>query len=554
MEEQVPALAQPGSDPFAVNDQASIKNKTEKLKLDLKRPSSNNSASCEVSTGTSPAACHLIIRDKRRWRSPEVLLCDPVLQTDFYSQVICKYLSTYDSEYNMFRTVTVTRLNNSLLYHSLSRYLTMAYLGPTQINANNDSLLQHAQADTLHRLQHWIFSLCNMSANIDDCLTAVIMFGLSASWDGTRDPGLMHYNAAVSIFHKRQQNKIVSSSEAELRKEQFFREALVYWWMGLCFVIDITHEHLADPPLPNETAPRTSGKAARSKLLPHPLAGVSSNAQFLLGKTGSLVYSQRKRILRRPYGTIQNIMAEFQAFDEARKLEKQLLMLRIPQKSELIDIQDPDTPMQDLISISDAHRLSALILLYRAFPDLLSTKLDISALQPGNGEHLKSDEDKQQWLTALAIHVLDMLRQSAANSGTRSVEILLLVIIAGELRAPHSSNTNQVQPGNGRPKHVKRSMPPSRALESDLSQGDLSHLLRDFTADYRERDRTDECQVVNARRVVRDRLKAIREILPYKLPSIVEGMISEVWRSHDQGLNVFWIDTMIERGWRYLLV
>ncbi|OAL18762.1 hypothetical protein AYO22_10456 [Fonsecaea multimorphosa] len=99
---------------------------------------------------------------------------------------------------------------------------------------------------------------------------------------------------------------------------------------------------------------------------------------------------------------------------------------------EFADVGDIETPVQDLINTAEVYRPAALILLYRAFPDLLNGRLRLDENEADAGQSAK--ERRLLWVTALAIRALNILRQNAPRSGTRSIEPILLVIIAGELQ------------------------------------------------------------------------------------------------------------------------
>ncbi|KIX10366.1 uncharacterized protein Z518_01448 [Rhinocladiella mackenziei CBS 650.93] len=354
---------------------------------------------------------------------PDTILCNPQLQVDFFSHEICKALCAFDSIYNPERIVTVSRADASLLFFSLSRYLTAAYFNTNTSTSNGCVVARNAQTETLHRLKHEITELdMSKQTKIEEVLMAVIMYGLSTNWDGSNDPSFMHYNAAVSTFHHTYQDANVEPRRS--RAEGFF-------------------PHLLDPPVIENETRIDNFRIWTNKIVPHPLAGVSPQAQLLLGRVGSLVYAQRLRCRERSFTSMNNIHKEYRALQEARQLEEELLILELPQEDEFVDVTDPDTPLKDLFTTADAYRLSALVLLYRTFPDLLEVRLSWR-LSQGTYSCCHSQEERRLlWVTALALHVLDLLCQNAPGSGTRSIQQILLIIVAGELRMPQSSLTMQ---------------------------------------------------------------------------------------------------------------
>ena len=82
----------------------------------------------------------------------------------------------------------------------------------------------------------------------------------------------------------------------------------MYWWMGLCFVVDPERDFLAEPPSmsENEIEP-TRRRVERSS---HPLTGVSAKVILLFGKLGSLVHAQRVRRVHSCFISMHDIEKE----------------------------------------------------------------------------------------------------------------------------------------------------------------------------------------------------------------------------------------------------
>ena len=307
---------------------------------------------------------------------PDTVLCNPQIQVEFFSSQICKSLCALDSHYNPLRVATVSRASASLLYFSLCRYLTAAFLSSASHSnvVSGCTVVRSAQTEMLHRLQNEISGLdLSRQYKMEEALMAIIMYGLSTNWDGSNDPSFMHYNAAVWLFHQTYKSRTFKPSVFD--NKQFFQHTLGYWWMGLCFITDSTQNTLMEPPGVDREGNVSLDLGKGEMQTPHPLAGVSPGAQYLLGRVGSIVYNQRTRSSTRPFTSVSNIQKEYEALQEANSLETALLSLKIPDKGDLVDIADPDTPLEDLIYTADAYRLSALILLYHAFPELLSDRL-----------------------------------------------------------------------------------------------------------------------------------------------------------------------------------
>ncbi|KAK5028291.1 hypothetical protein LTS07_006382 [Exophiala sideris] len=224
------------------------------------------------------------------------------------------------------------------------------------------------------------------------------------------------------------------------------------------------------------------------------------------------------------------LQKEYDAIEEAKELEEALLSLEISREEDLVDIEDPATPLKDLINTANVYRLSALVLLYHAFPDLLIVRLSwrLNASVGAN----KLEEQRLQWLCDFAMHTLELLCENSATSGTRSIEQILLVVLAGELRMPSSFMGEH-----------------SAAAETSDAILDLGSRCNPWN-ETTTRDRVSE-----ARSTVVKRLRSIQQILPYKSLELVEELILETWKLQDMGRpEEFWMDVMIENGWQFLLV
>lgn len=525
------------------------------LRLQASTPQSRSSLKVSATSGyPSP------VMNECLGQPLDALLSNTQLQVDFFTQTICKALTTFDSRYNTFKIVAISRIKESLLYFSLIRYLTAAFLNSSALDTTSALVVQTAQTETLRRLHNEVAQLALPTrAKVEDVLTAIIMFGLSINWDGSNTPSIFHYNAAVQLYSHAYGNGTPHLQKNDV--QELCRHSLVYWWMGLAFVTDTRKECLLDPP-PLETSIRDSSETVRSeKRIPHPLAGVSSEVQWLLGRVGSLIYGQRLRCREKSFISMDKLHNEYESLQWARSLEEEALSLELPKADDFIDSDDMETPIQDLINTAEVYRFAALILLYRAFPDLVDDRLRLNDEAFDNGESTK--KRRLLWVTALAIHALDIMCLNAPHSGTRSIEQILLVIIAGELQQRTCSQTSNVRDerdnssfgrsieGFGLPSPLAISNFDKFAGLHDLSGHEpLRSIIDNSFSDSSVSD-----SIAGARRTVRERLQSIREILPYRSLEIVQELVLKTWNIGDNDTpEVFWMDVMIENGWSLLLV
>lgn len=492
------------------------------------------------------------------WQPPDSILSNPQIQVDYFTQTICKAVSAFDSDCNSLRKLAISRVKESLLFFSLFRFITAAFLNSSTSKGNGNIIVRNAQVEILQRLRNEVAHLDHSKpTKIEDTLLAVIMFGLSVNWDGSNSPSIVHYNGAVRLYHYAYPSSAVPPEQGS--RQDFALYALAYWWMGLGFITDVTEYCVLEPPLPE--IGYHDNQARRDRRTPHPLVGVCPEAQILLGRVGRLVHNQRVRSRKNYFITVTTLQTDLEALQEAQRLEKAALSLTLPEKDNYMDISDPDTPMVDLFNIAEVYRLSALILLYRTFPDLLDSRFSLATECVSSGQ---SEVARLSWVTMLAAYALELLGQNSLRSGTRSIEQILLVIIAGELRQSLTSVDLSTSSATADPdfeglRGAMFASPICTALSTDqytrlrIFEEEVD-CYQDMSKDFSDNNPAAE-YISEARTTVLKRLRAIREILPYKSLDMVEELILKTWaqQGYEQG-QVFWMDVMIENDWKFLLV
>jgi hypothetical protein len=408
--------------------------------------------------------------------------------------------------------VTVSKVRTSPLYQSLLKYLVTAYLCNNDPVYSTKSLIQEAKAGTLLSLQNGLRILIGGGGGkilFEDTLLAMIMYGLTTSWDGSNDTGAQHYECAMKLYFQGERAMPPST-------KNFFSETLLYWWAGLSFITDPDAEALIPPPSIMHIEEEDIARSPIMEHGPHPLTGISPQVHILLGKVGSMLHAQRTRALNTSFTSRRAIEQEQEALDSAQILEEELLAVQIP-SFEINESAVYNTPIGDLRNTAEAYQLCGLLLLYRGFPDILHERMGV--LQEGS-------LSAQLWLSSLALHILDILSRNRTDSGTRSVEQILLVIIAGELHMPQDHGEDYFWLPNLEPPFL--------------------------TIDGAQHSLTRE-HISEARNTVLQRLAAVKSILPYRSLDQVEELILEIWRKSDAGEQTFWMDIMIQNGWKFLM-
>ncbi|EXJ68496.1 uncharacterized protein A1O5_08289 [Cladophialophora psammophila CBS 110553] len=553
-------IGSPGqNDTFSSESEQALSNEEWDAVLSLSLRASTPPILCMSDAPATPGQASLT-KCQRLWHSPDIILSNTQVQVDFFMQKICKALTSFDSKYNLFRTLATSRTTESLLFFSLFRYITAAFLNSSTLDAASALVVQNAQTEILHRLHNEVARLNRpTTTNIEDVLMAIIMYGLTTNWDGSNSPSIIHYNAAVRLYLHTYRNGMPVPRQKGY--QEFFFNSLAYWWMGLSFITDTGQECLLQLPIPETRIGNDDETASPAKRIPHPLAGVSPESQRLLGSVGSLVYGQRLRCRKRSFPSMNQLRVEYDALQEAQSLEEEALSLKLPKADDFVDISDIDTPIQDLINTAEVYRLAALVLLYRAFPDLLNSRLRLGEDEYAAGQSTK--ERRLLWVTALAIHALDILCQNAERSGTRSIEQILLIIIGGELEK--RTYSQPFDPTEESDSSIPAPLMTRWGPPSPLTISSFDHftVLHDLSGRDSPRSVTDTpfChpsgsdRIAGARRTLLKRLQSIREILPYRSLEIVQELVLKTWDiSDNDDPEVFWMDIMIENGWKFLLV
>ncbi|KAH0830995.1 hypothetical protein FOPE_02092 [Fonsecaea pedrosoi] len=346
------------------------------------------------------------------------------------------------------------------------------------------------------------------------------MFGLSSSWYDWKDLGLEHYYGASALLSE----LLIENPKIPPKTTQFFAEFLLYWWMMLSFACDPELRQIQDPPPIPQHMPEPR--------MPHPLTGISPESQLLLGKVGRLVLSQRRTALRQAMTTAGALNYGLAGIEESRNLEHQLVSLKIPTADMILDPQDPHTSVNDLVNIAQAYQLCGLLLLYCTYPNLLDHKLPPETSHAARTWVSETPRSIAEYLISLAIHVLRVLEQNSKNSGTRTIEAILLMIVSGVLS--------------------QRAVCPSGS-EGEM-QCDICYQLPGISLSHEHSSLHGQMTATEARALVVTRFQRIQDILPFNTIWRMKLLVLETWRLMDQGSDVFWVDLLVQNNWQFVMI
>ncbi|KAH8693675.1 fungal-specific transcription factor domain-containing protein [Talaromyces proteolyticus] len=458
---------------------------------------------------------------------------------EYYFKEVAGLFSSYDSHMNPFRT-TVSRLwtSSSVLCRTLQSMAAATLVddfpqfGPVGLKMRDEAI-----------------SFLEKQPALDDkSLLAVLMLGQTASWHKANDLGVSFFNLLRNHLNSISASGSGATSLTNRNNYQFFEEALVYWEMLLSYVAD--HGTLISSTNPDLHPAADNSLTQR---VPHPWTGIARDTQFAVHEVGRLVRGERNRMRSKRFTSRSDIAQAQRAIEKAQELEQTLLNLSHPTETEVVNPGDDDTPVWHLLAMAEVYRYTGLLQLYRAFPDLLWSRIqsgdiageplmprsNISFLDQSNGhssgflsyadlpEEIFGDfqfDDgsdispavHDEWLTRFAVTAMSKLKTIPHESRTRCLQPFLLVASSSELR-----------------------LPPTTLPLFDESEDDHTLNLS-----------THAIEVSRTRKFILGRLSSFLHVLPPKPIHVCLQLVNEIWSRMDAGeSDVFWMDVMIEKGW-----
>ena len=437
---------------------------------------------------------------------------------EHYFRDVCVIFSAFDSEMNPFRTVIARLWDNSSSIFFAIQSMAAAHLANYMPNMRVTGL--NMQRKAYECLQQEL-QLASINQTMDDkLLLAVLLLGLTACWHDSSDLGFAHLTAARALIQPRLLREDTLQGTDSTRNDQFFAEALIYWEMCMAFVSQETFvpgmEHrLQSLSIEDEEKP------SDHKVFPHPWTGIAPRVQMLFAEVGRLVRhycTMRYKVFDIHEPAFIDIGTIISA---AQDLEEELLSICLPSADDLVDVQDERTSKHDFISIAEATKCSALLEIYRVFPEILASRLGAPSsgvsnstfFDFGSDPSLGLDVGNTAWLTSLATHILNLLATVPTSSGTRPLQLILLVTSAAELR-------------------LKSAAVSSPGLSASTAY---------------------DVEVAQARGFAMTRLNELASRLPSKPVLRIIELVREVWRRSDIGEDVFWMDVMTANGWETIM-
>lgn len=131
---------------------------------------------------------------------------------------------------------------------------------------------------------------------------------------------------------------------------------------------------------------------------------------------------------RKHLDALQNLIAE------AADLEQHAFTQAVPNVQQIEDPGDPATPVEHLVKMAECHHETALLQLYRVFPDLLIRRLALDLADGCEGSAQDVDQLLEKHCHAKAMHILETLSSIPDSSSTTPFQTILLLSTSSELK------------------------------------------------------------------------------------------------------------------------
>ncbi|KAF4465385.1 C6 zinc finger domain [Fusarium albosuccineum] len=454
-------------------------------------------------TPTEPSS--QVLMESRQQSGPDLprgLFNIPTALSEYFFREVISLYCAWDSKSNVMRSIVESMWQSSGALHHTIQSMAAACL-----SEDFPHLLSVARQEHAHALE-LIKTKVTSSTQKQAMVLAATFLGHTSSW-------LSPHNLATGMFKASCDMLDDMAAETELDTSlSFFNDTMDYWAMLLAYLTD--SQQLGDYRRNSGTGP-----TVQTRLLePHPYCGISHEMIKVLRDTGILIFRYRKHMSTVKFMTEKDVDVFRVALREARRLERILLAHRPPDLSQVKDPGDPKTPLKHLELMDEAYQYTGLLQLYHVFPDLLNERYapwdKNNILRPLPADKTPTVEERQFWLTKLAMHILAILRDIPFESRTRSAQPFIMVAVSSELRR--------------NPQHLQT--PGSGSAEIDLPIIDQASI-----------------EVARARKFLGSRLAAYTHILPLRKSRVIFELINHVWAALDAGeQDVYWLDVAYEKN------
>lgn len=429
-----------------------------------------------------------------------------------YFSDVCALYSCFDSEKNPFRSLVADLWKESTTIHLSIQSMAIAHL--------SNHYLYMAPLGRIKRMQSWKSLQIDLrryragKVALDTVLMSCLLLGLSSPWHQPSDLGLQYLFIARSLIQMYLRSS--KQSSAPLSNEKFYLDAFMHWEMLASFF-----EPVAMMSFPGFGAPNPPMPVRGEMVSPHPWTGVAPELHFALAEVGRVLRRRRSRLATMTETHVEEQSQTDQIDDQwSRSLEQLLQMIRLPDLGDIEEYGDKYTPRIDLLRAAEAYRYVGMLELYMIVPSLLEARIDRGeSFPPSNVEDFVEPVDdsgfleaRDSWLSAIALHTLQLIKDVAIHSATCRMHLLILVSAGSQLRLPSST----------------------------LGSEDVSNAHHD--------------KVLEGRGFVDSRMLALSRKYPQKQVLQILDIIKEAWDRLDRGeRRVHWLGVAHEQNWQTML-
>ncbi|RDW68716.1 Zn(II)2Cys6 transcription factor [Aspergillus mulundensis] len=336
-----------------------------------------------------------------------------------YFVQVCRINSCVDSERNFFRAEIGSLMASSPLVYHCVLSMSAAHLTGLKSTMATSALDHRAKAQSL--LRSTIPKLRNStgadrsgSSGPTEALLGSILLGMTESWHNPSYLGTTHIHGARALF--KQWITTASHGQSDGLRDTM-TGIMTYWEAMSSFVVNQSLDEMSYLDFLCHQKPS-------DRIRPNPWTGISTPLFVYLARVGTLA---RQRLLLSQLSKVtsrEDATGQLQAglLRSARETESALVLYQVPPEDLIDDPADPVTTVTHLRRIAQIYRLSALVELYRNFPDLL-TPSPTHGLAPA------------AQVLAMAVSILNIIAAVPQSSGVNCLLTIPLIIAGSTLQS-----------------------------------------------------------------------------------------------------------------------
>jgi hypothetical protein len=429
-----------------------------------------------------------------------------------YFSEVCALYSCFDSDKNPFRSLVADLWKDSTTIHLSIQSMAIAHL--------SNHYLYMAPFGRMKRMQSWKSLQIDLrryragKVALDTVLMSCLLLGLSSPWHQPSDLGLQYLFIARSLIQMYLRSNRRTSTT--LPNEKFYLDAFMHWEMLASFF-----EPVAMMSFPGFGAPNPPMPVRGEMVSPHPWTGIAPELHFALAEVGRVLRRRRSRLAMMSEPLAEE-RSQTDEIDEqwSSSLERLLQTIRLPDLGDIEEYGDKYTPKMDLLRAAEAYRFIGMLELYMIVPSLLEARIERGERFPAsNVEDFEEPiddsgflENRDSWLSAIALHTLQLIKDVSIHSATCRMHLLILVSAGSQLRLPSATIALDE---SANPHHDK---------------------------------------VLEGRGFVDSRMLALSRKYPQKQVLQILDIIKEAWDRLDRGeKRVHWLGVAHEQNWQTML-